>query len=266
MQKGKVYLYDLSEKDGWLLSRHHTGDHYSPVLQIRRSNFVEPWRDASSHFHTSAHEIFLVLKGELWLIVEDLPIRLQEESLLVVQPGVPHVAVGGRGPIQHYVMQISDDHDEKKTIEEFSPEKLKKLESSFQKGNPELDPLKGFFADLTEKENHNCWLIGYVLGNKYLTKDYCFAYMIYNDENAVKKTDHRDIRHYHSQATEWYWTFEGEQELEVAGENIRIPKDHLLRIGKKVPHNINWRTYPFRGLTMRTSISLDEKVEVDAKL
>lgn len=113
MEESGYCLYNLTNKQGWLLSHQHQKDHYSPFIQFGRTNFSNPWSDPEIHYHTTAQELYFVLQGELWLTVEEIPIVLPERSCLLVRPRIPHTVVGGKGKIQHFGMKIPHILDEK---------------------------------------------------------------------------------------------------------------------------------------------------------
>ena len=97
----KFALYDLNEKQGWLLSSFKDKEdiHYSPLLQLGRTNFSDPWEDKDFHHHTNSLEIYLLNEGILWVAVDNTAIKMNGCSLLVVQPGISHSVIGGQGKI-----------------------------------------------------------------------------------------------------------------------------------------------------------------------
>ena len=123
---------------------------------------------------------------------------------------------------------------------------------------------EGFYADLTLPENQNCWLIGYGVA-KYHNLDFCLAYMVLKSENEFKKINHPNDLHYHSSSVEWYFTFDGLQELLVGKEKIKVPKDFLLKIEPNTPHNLVNRKYPFEGITLRTPNIIGDKVSLEGQ-
>ncbi|NPD90247.1 MAG: hypothetical protein HGN29_16165, partial [Asgard group archaeon] len=92
MQTLGYTLYNLENKNGWLLSSFKGKDDncYSPLLQFGRTNFQEPWQDPNFHSHSISLEIYLLIEGELWHVVDEVPIIMKGRSLLLVQPGISH--------------------------------------------------------------------------------------------------------------------------------------------------------------------------------
>ena len=194
MLEGKFHFYDFSNKGGWLLSHFHQNKYHSSLIQFGRTDFVDSWFDPATHYHTTAYEVYLVMHGELWVLVDDFSIALKEGNLLLVQPRVPHAVVGGKGPIQNFTLKIPCSSDEKKVVRKLSQKERSKA-PSFINGN-ELVATKGFFADFSQEEHRNCWLFGFGIA-KYLIDEFSLAYMIYEDEKEEKADGHPNDFHFH---------------------------------------------------------------------
>jgi len=261
MSDSKFTLYDLNEKSGWLLSSFMDKEdsHYSPLLQLGRTNFLDPWEDKDFHHHTNSLEIYLLVEGILWIAVDNIPIRMKGCSLLVVQPGFSHSVIGGEGKINHYGMKVPHSNDERVTNE--TPENILDLKEKM-KTSVVLKPLKksvGFYIDLNKKENQNHWILGF--GNAfYETDKLCLAYVNFPNKDEFEKDTHPYALHYHVESTEWYLTLEGKQTLLVNDEEIGVSKGNLLRVPKNTPHNLISYEYPFRGVTIRTPNVPEDKI------
>ena len=253
-------LYELDNKQGWILSSFKEQDdiNYSPLLQFGRTNFCEPWQDPNFHSHTISLEIYLLIEGELWYIVNDIPIIMKGRSLLLVQPGVSHSIIGGKGKIQHFGMKIPHQKDEK--IIDTKQRDISNFLELMENGNIQssLDPKFGFNINLNKKNNQNMWQLG--IGQAiYYTEELCLAYVNFQSEEEWNAVDHKEAYHFHEKSVEWYLTLIGKQEFLVADEIITATAGTLLRIHQRVPHKVVSRDYPFEGVTMRTPIVKGDK-------
>jgi mannose-6-phosphate isomerase-like protein (cupin superfamily) len=266
MTKQSFTLYDLENKQGWILSSFKNKDdvHYSPVLQFGRTNYCDPWQDPNFHSHNISLEVYLLIEGELWHVVNDLPIDMKGRSLLVVQPGISHSIIGGRGKIQHFGMKIP--HQEDKKIIDTKQRDLDKMLDLFENGTIEnvIDPSYGFLLDLNQKKNQNIWQVG--IGTAlYYTNEFCLAYVFLQTKKERDSVDHKDVYHYHKESTEWYLTLKGTQELLIEDKVIKAKENTLLRINERVPHKVLSQEYPFEGVTIRTPIVKGDKYVLEEK-
>ena len=257
-------LFNLNELNGWIIGSEfdEKSPYYSSLFQLGRSNYLYPWKDPKFHYHTRSIEIYLVLHGELWVIIDKIAVKLKEKSILLVQPGVFHAVIGGKGTIQHYGMKIPSKGD-RKVIQEKNDDYEKVIGSITKSGfnqSPyrQLNPKHGFIADLKENSNINCWLIG-LWDVKYETEKFCFAYINFKTLGEKNTHSHQDHLHYHSESTEWYFTFKNSQEIFVNDKNVKVHEGYLLKIPKGVPHKQSSMSFPFEGATLRTPI-LDDKI------
>ncbi len=263
MSENKYILYNLNvvEGESWYLScfKNEKDPNFSPILQLRCSNYVDPWEDSSFHYHTISQEIFILLDGELWMIINDKPLTLRNRNILLVQPEVSHSIVGGRGKIRHLVFKIP--HKEDKWILTKSKINYNKIRidmtNKYFKAN--IDSSIGFFADLNKKKYQNRWLLG--IGEAlYKTKHLSLAYMNFKDKDDYIATNHKETYHYHLASTEWYFTIKGYQKLLINNDEITIYPGYLLRIPEKSSHTLLLYSYPFEGITLRTPIIPEDKV------
>ncbi|QEE15578.2 cupin domain-containing protein [Promethearchaeum syntrophicum] len=257
-------LFNLNELNGWIIGSEFEKNtpFYSSLFQLGRTNYLYPWKDPKFHYHTESIEIYLVLQGELWVIVDEIAVILKEKSILLVQPGIFHSVIGGKGLIQHFGMKIPSMED-KKIIKEEKDDYENKIEKITKSGfnqSPykQLDRNHGFIADLKEESNINCWLIG-LWEVKYKTEKFCFAYINFDTLEEKNAHIHQDHFHYHSESTEWYFTFKNSQELLVNDTIVKVPEGYLLKIPKGIPHKQISMSFPFEGATIRTPIQ-DDKI------
>ncbi len=260
MVQSNSILYDLNEKKGWLLKSSKDGSWHSKWLQLGRTNFIEPWTDEKFHYHSTSQEIYFVLQGELWIIINDIPLKLKKNSLLLVQKKIPHAVVGGSGIIQHYMMKMPHTKDEKIVLDDVPT--MKELESLKVNEIKDIPQKLGFYANLNSKKNQNCWLIGF--GNtNYNSENFGLAYMNFPNENAFHEQNHPNEFHYHNKGEEWYFVLEGSLKLQVKSEKITIYPHQLLKIPEKIPHKLVSYTYPFQGMTIRIPNIKGDKVIVE---
>ena len=257
-------LFNLNELNGWIIGSEfdEKSPYYSSLFQLGRTNYLYPWKDPKFHYHTKSVEVYLVLHGELWILIDENAVKLKEKSILLVRPGIFHAVIGGKGLIQHYGMKVPSKGDKKVIKEENDDyEKLIKSisKSSFnERSYHQLNPNHGFIADLKVESNINCWLIG-LWDVKYETEKFCFAYINFETLEERNAHTHQDHLHYHSESTEWYFSFKNSQELFVKDKIVKVPEGCLLKIPKGVPHKQLSLSFPFEGATIRTPI-LDDKI------
>ncbi|NHJ49149.1 MAG: cupin domain-containing protein [Asgard group archaeon] len=263
MLERKFHLYNLHDKGGWLLSPTYDDKFNSNFIQFGRTNFLDPWSDPAIHYHTTSQELYLVMHGELWLKVGDSSVVLKERNLLLVQPGIPHAVVGGKGSIQHFGLKIPCISDEKIVVREVT--QYEKNSKPLFIDSKDLDPKEGFIADFTQDDYRNCWVFGFGIA-KYLTDEFSLAYMVFKDENEDTSLENYNDYHLHNSSEEWYFTFKGSQEILVNDENVVVSEGNLLRIGSGIPHKINKRQYPFEGMVLRAPLTRDDKVVVNLDL
>jgi mannose-6-phosphate isomerase-like protein (cupin superfamily) len=249
MSENNYVIYDLSEKSGWILSSFKEADdiYHSPLLQLGRTNYVNPWQDPSFHHHTSSVELYLLIKGELWHVVNNVPIKMKGSSLLVVKPGVSHSIIGGRGKIHHYGMKIPHSSDKK--IYDDPPKNLDEIKDTIAdlKEVKQLDSSIGFHIDFNKKENQNKWILGFGKA-LYETSELSLAYMNYQSDVDFQAIKHPNELHLHKNSTEWYLTIEGNQKLLVDGQEISVYSNSLLRVKKRTSHKLLYYKYPFKGV------------------
>jgi mannose-6-phosphate isomerase-like protein (cupin superfamily) len=260
-------LFNLNELNGWIIGSDFDKNtpYHSSLLQLGRTNYLYPWKDPKFHYHTKSIEVYLVIHGELWILIDEIAVKLKEKSMLLVQPGTFHAVIGGKGLIQHYGMKIPSEGD-KKVINEDNADYEKLIKSisnsSFnERPYSQLDPKLGFVADLKEKNNINKWLIG-LWDVKYETEKFCFAYINLETLEEKNAHSHQDHLHYHTKSTEWYFTFNNSQELLVKNQKVVVPEGFLLKIPKGVHHKQLSLSFPFEGATIRTPI-LNDKIIID---
>jgi len=229
MTERNFTIYDLNYRNGWILSSFKDKDDmfYYPLLQFGRTNFVDPWQDPDFHHHTVSLELYLLVEGELWHVVNNIPIRMKECSLLLVMPGVSHSTVGGRGKIHYYGLKIPHSNDKK--IKDENPKNLEELKEKISriKEIKHFDSTIGFYIDFNQKENQNRWILGFEKA-LFETYELSLAYMNFQTEEDFQSIKHPNELHSHTKSTEWYLTIEGKQKLLVDYQEISVNEGNFL--------------------------------------
>jgi mannose-6-phosphate isomerase-like protein (cupin superfamily) len=167
--------YTFRDHTGYILTPWIPGVNRDRVA-IRHSAAVPPWSDRDIHLHTDSEEYYFVLRGELSLLVDGSIFILRAREALAVRPGVPHAVVGGRGPIEHFVIRApgSDDRQTVRGVPAELPPVARKGERAVQ-----LD--WWCRVPLTEARYQNCWLFGF--GEARFQSDHvCLAYLDFPTE------------------------------------------------------------------------------------
>ena len=63
------------------------------LVAIRHSAFVSPWIDPDVHAHGHSEECYILLHGELLLLVDGSLTTLKSREILLVKPHVPQSGV-----------------------------------------------------------------------------------------------------------------------------------------------------------------------------
>lgn len=243
------------------VSRDHSGYLLAPwisgvpheLVAIRHSASVPPWADRDIHLHRDAEEYYIVLQGELQLLVDGSILTLQPHELLMVRPQVPHAMVAGRGPIEHFVLRFPGV-DDRQTVGEI-PDRLSPVVGEAER---ELESDWGCRVPLAEARYQNCWLFG--VGRARFPSQYmCMAYLRFPDDDSVGADKHPHRLHLHERSWEYYAVLTGARVLRVGGESVEIGAGEILEVPPRVKHVLHATRTPFEGFTFRVP-RLDDKV------
>ena len=226
------------------------------LLAVRHSANVAPWADSDVHLHDSSEEVYLLLAGELSLIVAGATLDLHANEILVVKPGVPHSLVRGSGLIEHFGFRApaGRDHQSLGAIPVLLPPAIG-IEQR------ELRADWGYRIPLDDARNQNCWLIG--LGAAcFYSSNFLLAYLnfpTYEAANAGLGTRHR--LHLHRESWEYYVVLAGTKTLQIEDEEVVIEPGEMVEVFPGVSHALIGRQAPYRGFTFRVPLR-DDKVEM----
>jgi mannose-6-phosphate isomerase-like protein (cupin superfamily) len=247
--------------------RDHTGYVVAPWISdaahdwvaIRHSASVQPWVDGDVHLHTDAEEYFFVLKGELRLLVGSAVFTIKPYEALLVRPEVPHSIVGGKGPIEHFVLRapaIDDRQSVAKTPVAPPP--------AAEETNRALHLDWGCRVPLTEGRYQNCWLFGFGQA-RFLSAHTCLAYLDFPTDGSLdaswprSRTRHPHRLHLHRESWEYYVVLVGQQTLEIEDHRVEINAGEILEVPPGVRHVARAVQTPHKGFTVRVP-SLEDKV------
>lgn len=222
-------------------------------VAIRHSASVPPWVDGDVHFHTDAEEYFLVLQGELRLLIDGTVFTLRPYEALLVRPQVPHAVVGGRGPIEHFVLRMPACDDRQSVDErpaEFPPTAYE------AKRALELD--WGCRVPLDEARYQNCWLFGF--GQALFHSEHlCMAYVDLPTEESINADTHPHRLHLHQESWEYYVALQGTRVLQIDERLVEINEGEILEVPPGTKHVLHATSPPFKGIEFRVP-QRDDKI------
>lgn len=225
-------------------------------LALGHTALIEPWQDAQLHVHRQADEAYLLLQGQLFIAISDFIVSLRPYELVLVRAGTSHAIIGGRGKIEHIGIRAPAVEDKQVCGT------LPMPAASFQfESDRAIAGEWGFRVPLTETGYQNCWLIG--LGQALYSSSFMsLAYLDFpTPEMANAGIGTRHKMHLHQESWEYYLVLQGNKSLIIEDELITIEAGDLLEVPPLVKHTLHSRTAPFRGVTLRTPVRLDDKVE-----
>jgi mannose-6-phosphate isomerase-like protein (cupin superfamily) len=231
--------------------------HPQRLISIGHTALVAPWSDANIHQHESSEEFYLLLQGQLHLVVNDFRITLHPKELLMLRPGVPHAVIGGAGAIEYFGIR-APARDDKLVVGELVTEfpLLSEIERL-------ISGEWGHRIPLDMPQHQNCWLVG--AGSAlYRSQHLAMAYLDFpTQESANAGIGTRHQLHYHQKSWEYYTVLNGEKVLLIEGEQVPIHAGEILAVPPYVKHTLYSRQAPFLGFTIRVPVDLRDKVVVE---
>jgi len=225
------------------------------LVALRHSALVAPWADADVHLHEDSEEYYLLLHGELRVLVGEALVTVRPLEMLMVKPNTPHAVLGGQGPIEHFGFRAPAP-DDRRTIGPIPRE----MPSRSKEDQRALKRDWGYRASLENAENRNCWLTGRPPARFY-SPHLLLAYLDFptaEAANAGLGTRHR--LHLHERSWEYYTVLEGTKILQIEDELVTVRAGEMLEVPPGVRHTLHGREAPYRGFTFRVPI-LPDKVE-----
>ena len=224
-------------------------------VYIRHSASVPPWIDDDVHLHTDAEEYFFVLEGELRLLIDGAVFTLRPYEALLVRPEVPHAVVGGRGPIEHFVLRMPA-YDDRRSLGE-SPAESPPARNETAR---ELAYDWGCRVPLAEGRHQNCWLFG--VGKAHFHSDHiCLAYLDLPTEASADASwrSHPHQLHLHRESWEYYTVLAGKKTLQIEEGLVEVNAGEILEVPPGVKHVLRAVETPYQGFTFRVP-RRDDKV------
>jgi mannose-6-phosphate isomerase-like protein (cupin superfamily) len=247
------FKYPFKEHTGYFIDPDSLGAEHA-LVAMRHSALEQPWSDTCVHLHRQSEEFFLLLQGELRLLVLDTVITLRPHEILMVRPGFPHAIVGGEGLIEHLGFRAPALQDKQVTGD------IPQLPPISQEKERELRCDWGYRIPLTAERNQNCWLFG-LDKVRFPSPQVTFAYMsyrTYEEANAGIGTRHRPHRHLKS--WEYYGVFSGTKTLEIEDTLVTIEPGEILCVPPGICHSLYSTQTPHEGFTLRVPVELDDKI------
>lgn len=239
---------------------HTTGrviTHPQGLITIGHTALVPPWSDANIHQHRSSEEFYLLLQGQLHLVIYDIRISLRQSELLMVRPGVPHAVIGGAGAIEYFGIR-APALDDKQVVGELVTD-IPLLSEEERLISAEW----GCRIPLDTPQHQNCWLVGEESA-LFASQNLALAYLDFpTQETANAGLGTRHQLHYHQKSWEYYTVLMGEKVLLIEGEQVSIQAGETLAVPPAVKHTLYSRQAPFQGFTVRVLVVLDDKIVVN---
>jgi mannose-6-phosphate isomerase-like protein (cupin superfamily) len=248
----KYTKYTFKDRSGYIINSNIAHN----LVAIGHTAFVTPWADPAIHIHENSEEYYLLLQGELRVLVAESRVTLRPQEMLMIKPQVPHAIVGGKGHIEHFGLRAPALKD--KQIIDVIP---RKLPAVVMENKRELQGDWGARIPLEASRNQNCWLIGAGsarFGSSYLTLAF-LDFPTHEAANAGIETRHR--LHVHQKSWEYYTVLKGAKILQIEDELIKIEAGEILEVPPQVCHTLHSRQAPYQGFTLRVPMNLNDKTE-----
>jgi mannose-6-phosphate isomerase-like protein (cupin superfamily) len=250
----RTHKYRFQGTSGYLVAPQEASHE---LLAIRHSARVASWADPDIHIHQSSEEFYILLHGELGLLVDGVLVTLKPMEVLMVKPQVPHAIVRGAGSIEHFGLR-APALDDRQAVGN-PPEELP---PASKEESRELWCDWGYRIPLEEERNRNCWLIGYGAA-RFPSAHLILAYLDFPTVEAANAgIGSRHRLHLHQASWEYYVVLEGTKTLRVEDELVTIEAGEMLEVPPGVRHTLHSRQAPYQGFTLRVPIlAYDDKVE-----
>jgi mannose-6-phosphate isomerase-like protein (cupin superfamily) len=244
--------YSFVGRSGYVTPRIST----QKLVTLGHTAGVMPWQDSGIHKHDQSEEYYLLLHGNLILLVGKEVVTLQPREILMIRPQTPHAIVGGEGLIEHLGIRTPALDDKRITGEIPAV-----LPTAAQEHERELQGDWGCRIPLEAARNRNCWLFG--TGSARVLSSYMtFAYLNFptiEEANAGLGTRHR--LHLHERSWEYYVALQGTKTLQVGDELVEVGAGEVLEVPPQVKHTLYSRQAPYEGFTFRAPAGFGDKVE-----
>ncbi len=229
-------------------------------VTVGHTALVTPWSDPGIHLHQHSEEYYLLLQGELRILVAGVLVSLKPKEILLVRPQVPHAIVGGEGPIEHIGIRAPAYRD-KQPVGDIPQE----IPPMIDERERELRRDWGYRIPLGASSNQNCWLIGAGTA-RFQSLHLILAFLNFPTTEAASAgigTRHRP--HLHQTSWEYYGVLKGTKTLQIKNELVKIEAGEMLGIPPMTCHVLHSRQAPYEGFTFRVPVpDRHDKVECNA--
>jgi mannose-6-phosphate isomerase-like protein (cupin superfamily) len=255
MSEQKPYFrYTFRDQTGYVVAPWIPGVSHEWVA-IGHSASLPPWVDGDVHLHTDGEEYFFVFQGELRLWIDGSVFTLRPYETLLVRPHVSHSMVGGRGPIEHFVLRMPA-YDDRESVGEV-PDDVPPATAEDARA---LERDWGCRVPLTKTRYQNCWLFG--VGQARFRSDHiCLAYLDLPTEKSADANwrSHPHQLHAHRESWEYYTVLRGKKTLRIDDTPVDIEAGEILEVPPGVKHTAEAIETPYQGFTFRAP-RRDDKV------
>jgi mannose-6-phosphate isomerase-like protein (cupin superfamily) len=169
--------------------------------------------------------------------------------------------VGGRGPIEHFVLRIPA-HDDRETVGKV-PDTVPSPTGEDERAL-RLD--WGCRVPLTRTHFQNCWLFG-VGQARFHSDQICLAYLDLPTEESADADwrSHPHRLHAHRESWEYYTVLKGKKTLRINDELVEIKAGEILEVSPGVKHVARTIETPYQGFTFRAPRREDKVVLSDGR-
>lgn len=249
--------YKFQEHTGYIIHPSHTQASHN-LMALGHTASVTPWRDNGVHQHTLSEEFYFLLNGRLQFLVQDFRITLQANEILMLYTGIPHAIIGGAGKIEHFGIRTPAVEDKQVVGEIPQNVPLKFEEERLLSGD------WGHRIPLDLPQHQNCWLIG-AGSARFTSQHLIMAYLDFPTAEAANAgIGTRHQLHYHQKSWEYYVVLHGIKTLQVDDELVSIEAGEILAVPPQVKHTLHSREAPYKGVTIRVPVELNDKIVVSA--
>ncbi len=250
-----THRYTFRGYNGYIINPHDTQVPHN-LLALGHTAGIEPWRDPVLHVHAASDEMYCLLQGELYFLVDEVQINLRAFEILLVRAGSAHAVLGGLGAIEHIGLRTPALED-KSHCGDIPVDLTRPIA-----GPRDVFSHWGARLSLDKPEHQNTWLIGSgsaTVASAHISLAY-LNFPTHESANAGIGSRHR--LHFHEHSWEYYLVLQGEKTLQIGDEQVTIVAGELLEVPPGLPHTLASRQAPYSGFTLRVPAVLDDKVEV----
>lgn len=250
-------LVDLGreERRGYVLgARLPTDDPaFSPYLDLGFNRLNAGWQDETAHFHTHSDEIFVVVKGEIELLIRGVPVTVAAGQLVGIRAGVAHQVIRVRAPVENYLIRAPGGGADKIELTG-STQAPADAQSKGMNGVIRVD-LRQHFSD---------YPLGACLPVNHPN------YSPFLDFTGVWRADpvaewKHDVRHWHKTREEYFIVLQGRLDIEVDGSRRSVQAGQILGLRPPAVHKVIGGRGPVSVLFVRVPGGRGDKVVVEDK-